>query len=309
MPLKRTIRIVTRKSPLALKQAEFVEGLLKDFHSGLDVVLMPIVSEGDKSLDLPLSTLGGKGLFVKELEKSLLKGDADLAVHSIKDMPSSLPKGLHISCICDRKDPRDAFISNQYRSLEELPKFSVIGTSSLRRKSQLLSYRPDLEVVFLRGNINTRLDKLNTNNYDGIILAASGLIRLGLKHRIQSLLSIETSLPAPGQGALGIESRTGDEFINNLVRPLHNIKVAKCILAERSFSNYINGGCQTPTACLAIWEEKVIWMRALVGDIANRRVLKEEIRGSADEAELLGINIAKALLHKGANNILNSKEI
>ena len=227
----REIRIATRKSALALWQAEYVKARLEQAHPGILVTLVPMVSRGDKLLDSPLSKIGGKGLFVKELETALLDNEADIAVHSMKDVPMDFPEGLGLFCICEREDPRDAFVSNTYASLDDLPRGSIVGTSSLRRQAQLLTRRPDLQIRFLRGNVNTRLAKLDAGEYDAIILAAAGLIRLGFEDRITSAISIEDSLPAGGQGAVGIECRSADSEIHALLTPLHHADTAVRVTA------------------------------------------------------------------------------
>lgn len=230
----REIRIATRKSALALWQAEYVKTRLEQAHPGLLVTLVPMVSRGDKLLDSPLSKIGGKGLFVKELETALLENEADIAVHSMKDVPMDFPEGLGLFCICEREDPRDAFVSNTYASLDELPQGSIVGTSSLRRQAQLLTRRPDLEIRFLRGNVNTRLAKLDAGEYDAIILAAAGLIRLGFEDRITSAISVDDSLPAGGQGAVGIECRSADSVIHALLAPLHHQDTATRVTASEN---------------------------------------------------------------------------
>ncbi|MFZ2320968.1 MAG: hydroxymethylbilane synthase, partial [Pseudomonas sp.] len=248
----REIRIATRKSALALWQAEYVKACLEQAHPGLLVSLVPMVSRGDKLLDAPLAKIGGKGLFVKELETALLDNEADIAVHSMKDVPMDFPEGLGLFCICEREDPRDAFVSNTFASLDELPAGSVVGTSSLRRQAQLLALRPDLKIHFLRGNVNTRLAKLDAGEYDAIILAAAGLIRLGFGARIRASISVEASLPAGGQGAVGIECRSADAEIHALLAPLHHRETALRVTAERALNKHLNGGCQVPIACYAL---------------------------------------------------------
>ena len=230
--MSREIRIATRKSALALWQAEYVKARLEQAHPGIRVSLVPMVSKGDKLLDAPLAKIGGKGLFVKELETALLENEADIAVHSMKDVPMDFPEGLGLYCICEREDPRDAFVSNRFDSLDALPAGSVVGTSSLRRQAQLLARRPDLKIQFLRGNVNTRLAKLDAGEYDAIILAAAGLIRLGFQDRIRSSISVEDSLPAGGQGAVGIECRSADSEIHALLAPLHHQATALRVTAD-----------------------------------------------------------------------------
>ena len=302
----REIRIATRKSALALWQAEFVKARLEQAHPGLEVTLVPMVSRGDKLLDSPLSKIGGKGLFVKELETALLENEADIAVHSMKDVPMDFPEGLGLFCICEREDPRDAFVSNTYASLDDLPKGSVVGTSSLRRQAQLLTRRPDLEIRFLRGNVNTRLAKLDAGEYDAIILAAAGLIRLGFEDRITSAISIEDSLPAGGQGAVGIECRRADSEIHTLLAPLHHADTAVRVTAERALNKHLNGGCQVPIACFAVLEGDQIWLRGLVADPSGALLLSADARAPQSQATELGVQVAQALLVQGADDILKA---
>ena len=300
----REIRIATRKSALALWQAEYVKACLEQAHPGLLVSLVPMVSRGDKLLDAPLAKIGGKGLFVKELETALLDNEADIAVHSMKDVPMDFPEGLGLFCICEREDPRDAFVSNTFASLDELPAGSVVGTSSLRRQAQLLALRPDLKIHFLRGNVNTRLAKLDAGEYDAIILAAAGLIRLGFGARIRASISVEASLPAGGQGAVGIECRSADAEIHALLAPLHHRETALRVTAERALNKHLNGGCQVPIACYALLEDEQLWLRGLVGQPDGGLLLRAEGRASAADAEALGVQVAEALLAQGANAIL-----
>lgn len=302
----REIRIATRKSALALWQAEYVKARLEAAHPGLLVSLVPMVSRGDKLLDSPLSKIGGKGLFVKELETALLEGQADIAVHSMKDVPMDFPEGLGLYCICEREDPRDAFVSNRYKSLDELPLGSVVGTSSLRRQTQLLSHRPDLEIRFLRGNVNTRLAKLDAGEYDAIILAAAGLIRLGFESRITDSLDVTYSLPAGGQGAVGIECRSVDSDIQALLAPLHHLETADRVVAERALNKRLNGGCQVPIASYAVLEGDQLWLRAMVGQPDGGALLRAEARGPRTAADLLGVQVADDLLDQGADVILTA---
>lgn len=300
----REIRIATRKSALALWQAEHVKSRLEQAHPGLVVSLVPMVSRGDKLLDAPLAKIGGKGLFVKELETALLNHEADIAVHSMKDVPMEFPQGLGLYCICQREDPRDAFVSNRFARLEDLPQGSVVGTSSLRRQAQLLARRPDLQIRFLRGNVNSRLDKLDAGDYDAIILAAAGLIRLGFAARIRDLISVEDSLPAGGQGAVGIECRTDDQDIQALLAPLADQHTTWRVTAERALNRHLNGGCQVPIACYAVLEGEQLWLRGLVGQPDGSLLLEAEQRAPFTEAEALGIAVAERLLAKGAGQIL-----
>ena len=300
----RPLRIATRKSLLALWQAEYVKAELEKHHPGLVVELVPLTSRGDKILDVPLAKVGGKGLFVKELEQALLAGEADIAVHSMKDVPMEFPQGLGLSVICPREDARDAFVSNRFNSLEELPQGAVVGTSSLRRQCQLLAYRPDLEIKFLRGNVQTRLQKLDDGEYDAIILAAAGLIRLELQARIRAFIAPEQSLPAGGQGAVGIECRIDDAATIALLKPLHHQATAEQVLAERAMNRHLQGGCQVPIACYAIHQGDGLWLRGLVGSPDGNQMLFDEISGSVAEAEKIGIELAERLLAAGADKIL-----
>lgn len=300
----REIRIATRKSALALWQAEFVKAELEAAHPHLTVTLVPMVSRGDQLLDSPLSKIGGKGLFVKELETALLNKEADIAVHSMKDVPMEFPEGLGLYCVCEREDPRDAFVSNTYASLAELPQGSIVGTSSLRRQAQLLAQRPDLQINFLRGNVNTRLAKLDAGEYDAIILAAAGLLRLGFADRIRSSLDVSSSLPAGGQGAVGIECRSDDAAIHALLKPLHHADTAVRVTAERALNKHLNGGCQVPIACYAVLEDEQLWLRGFVGQPDASVLLRAEQRAHRDNAEALGIAVAEDLLAQGAGDIL-----
>ncbi len=302
--MPREIRIATRKSALALWQAEYVKARLEAAHPGLLVTLVPMVSRGDKLLDAPLAKIGGKGLFVKELETALLENEADIAVHSMKDVPMEFPEGLGLFCICEREDPRDAFVSNTFASLEALPAGSVVGTSSLRRQAQLLAQRPDLKIHFLRGNVNTRLAKLDAGEYDAIILAAAGLIRLGFEARISAFISAEDSLPAGGQGAVGIECRTADREVHALLATLHHSDTADRVSAERALNKHLNGGCQVPIACYALLDGDELWLRGLVGQPDGSLLLRAEARAPRHNAEALGVQVAEALLAQGADHIL-----
>ena len=302
----REIRIATRKSALALWQAEYVKARLEAAHPGLIVTLVPMVSRGDKLLDSPLSKIGGKGLFVKELETALLENEADIAAHSMKDVPMDFREGLRLYCICEREDPRDAFVSNTYSSLDDLPAGSVVGTSSLRRQAQLLARRPDLQIRFLRGNVNTRLAKLDAGEYDAIILAAAGLIRLGFEDRISSSISVDDSLPAGGQGAVGIECRTADSEIHGLLAPLHHADTADRVTAERALNKHLNGGCQVPIACYAVLEGDQLWLRGLVGEPSGGVLLSAEARAPRTAATALGVQVADDLLAQGADDILRA---
>jgi len=300
----KTIRIATRKSPLAMWQAEHVAAELKRIHPGLQVELLGMRTQGDKILDTPLAKIGGKGLFIKELEQGMLEGQADIAVHSMKDVPVELPAGLHLAVIMQREDPRDAFVSNAFANFNELPEEARVGTSSLRRQCQLLEARPDLEVKTLRGNVNTRLRKLDDGEYDAIILASAGLIRLGFESRIRAKIGPELSLPAIGQGAVGIECRADDAEINALIAPLHDAQTACCVRAERALNLRLNGGCQVPIAGYAMLESGHLWLRGLVGEPDGSRIVRGEVEGTCEEAEQMGSGLAERLLEWGADEIL-----
>lgn len=299
-----TLRIATRKSALAMWQAEYVKAELERFHPTLTVELCPMTSRGDHILDVPLAKVGGKGLFVKELEQSMLAGETDIAVHSMKDVPMEFPEGLGLAVICPREDPRDAFVSHKFASFEDLPLGAVVGTSSLRRQCQLLSLRPDLKITFLRGNVNSRLAKLDDGQYDAIILAAAGLIRLEMADRIRQFIEPELCLPAGGQGAVGIECRMADERIRDLLKPLHHQPTALRVMAERAMNKRLEGGCQVPIGCFATLEGDQLHLRGLVGKPSGELMLRDEISGPASAAEALGVTLAERLLHAGAGDIL-----
>ncbi|BBM01056.1 hydroxymethylbilane synthase [Microbulbifer sp. GL-2] len=304
MPITR-IRIATRESALALWQANYVKDRLQQAHPKLQIELLPMTSRGDQVLDIPLTKVGGKGLFVKELEVAMLEGRADIAVHSMKDVPMEFPEGLHLPIICEREDPRDAFVSNQYASFEELPQGAVVGTSSLRRQCQLLDQRPDLQVKFLRGNVNTRLAKLDAGEYDAIILAAAGLLRLKMRERIRSFLPTDVLLPAGGQGAVGIEARSDSE-LDTLLRPLHCTETAARLSAERALVKRLNGGCQVPIGCYAELQGENLWLRGLVGSPDGVTMIRAECRGAAADGKTLGTQLAEQLLADGADKILDA---
>lgn len=300
----QTLRIATRKSPLAMWQAEHVAQQLRLAHAGLQVELVGMSTQGDKILDTPLAKIGGKGLFVKELEQGMLEGRADLAVHSMKDVPVELPDGLHLAVILEREDPRDAFVSNRVSCLDDLAQGAVVGTSSLRRQCQLGERRPDLRIAPLRGNVNTRLRKLDEGEFDAVILASAGLRRLGFKKRISALLEPDQSLPAIGQGAIGIECRVADERVNNLLQPLHHGETALCVQAERAMNRRLMGGCQIPIGGHAVLNHGKLYMRGLVGRPDGSRVIRAEISGPAAEVDALGLALAEDLLGQGADQIL-----
>ncbi len=304
--MMKTLKIATRQSPLALWQAEYIRERLETLHSGLQVELVTFVTQGDKILDTPLAKIGGKGLFVKELEAALLDGRADLAVHSMKDVPMQLPEGLELAVICEREDPFDAFVSNHYQKFEDLPQGAKLGTSSLRRKSQILKQRPDLDVIDLRGNVGTRLGKLDAGLYDAIILASAGLKRLGLETRIRHALSPEVSLPAVGQGALGLECRSDDQATLDLILPLMHQESNVCVRAERAFNAYLEGGCQVPIAGFATLDNQQIRLEGRVGSVDGQTLLQAVVLGKPDQAEQLGVDLAKRLLEQGAGELLKA---
>lgn len=298
------LKIATRQSPLALWQANFVKNRLEDLYPQIKVKLISMVTKGDVILDTPLAKIGGKGLFVKELENALLEKCADIAVHSMKDVPMQFPKGLGLSVICKREDPRDAFVSNKYQSLDELPQGSIVGTSSLRRQCQLKQLRPDLDIRSLRGNVGTRLTKLDNGDYDAIILAAAGLIRLGMPNRITSFIETTQFLPAAGQGAVGIECRSDDAAVQALLAPLADPETTACVLAERAMNAHLQGGCQVPIGGYAVLENGHIYLRALVGALDGSKIIYAEGKNTLENAEILGVQIAEKLLAQGADRIL-----
>lgn len=302
----KIIRIATRKSPLALWQAEHVADLLERTMPGIKTELVKMVTRGDKILDAPLAKVGGKGLFVKELEQGMLEGLADIAVHSMKDVPVAFPEGLHLAAILPREDPTDALVSNRYASLNELPPNARIGTSSLRRQCQIKEKFPDAEVIPLRGNVNTRLAKLDAGIYDAIILASAGLKRLGMAERITQPLDTGVSLPAVGQGAIGIECRTNDNEINAILNVLHDAETGLCVSAERAMNFKLNGGCQVPIAGFARKEGGQLFMRGLVCKPDGSILYRAERLGDLSQAEAIGRLIAEDLLAQGADRILGA---
>ena len=303
---EKTLKIATRQSPLALWQANYVKDRLQQLYPDLIVELVPMVTKGDVILDSPLAKIGGKGLFVKELENALLNKEADIAVHSMKDVPMQFPEGLGLAVICKREDPRDAFVSNSYRTFTELPQGAVVGTSSLRRQCQLKALRPDLDIHSLRGNVGTRLSKLDNGDYDAIILASAGLIRLGLADRIASFIEVEQSLPAAGQGAVGIECRTDDVQVKQLLAPLADAETTCCVLAERAMNNHLQGGCQVPIGGYAVLQQGQLYLRALVGNVDGSQIIRAEGKSAVKNADVLGVQIAEQLLAQGADKILQS---
>ncbi|MEN8107779.1 MAG: hydroxymethylbilane synthase [Pseudomonadota bacterium] len=301
-----TLRIATRKSPLALWQAEHVKARLEAAHPGLQVMLVTMTTQGDRVLDSPLAKIGGKGLFVKELEQGMLAGDADIAVHSMKDVPVEFPDGLGIGAILEREDPHDAFVSNRFASIDALPDAAVVGTSSLRRQCQLRAMRPDLDIRDLRGNVGTRLGKLDNGDYAAIILACAGLKRLGLAERITATIDATAMLPAIGQGIIGIETRSDDTRIQGLLAPLHHADTAVRLAAERSMNATLAGGCEAPVAGYAVLNGEQLELRGLVGWPDGSDIVRGEISGAAADAESLGRMLAEDLLARGARPILDA---
>jgi hydroxymethylbilane synthase len=299
------IRIATRKSPLALWQAEHVLARLQQLHPGLQVELVTMSTQGDRVLDSPLAKIGGKGLFVKELEQGMLAGRADIAVHSMKDVPAELPEGLEIGAILEREDPRDAFVSNRFGTLADLPQGAHVGTSSLRRQCQLRAVRPDLEILDLRGNVNTRLAKLDAGDYDAIVLASAGLKRLGMAERITRVLEPEDMLPAIAQGVIGIECRSNDPKVKALIDPLNHAGTRLRTRAERAMNATLAGGCQAPVAGYSTITGGRIELRGLVGWPDGSAIVRGEISGPAGDAAQLGERLALELLERGARPILD----
>lgn len=304
--MSNILRIATRKSALALWQAEHVASRLKQIHPELQVELVGMMTRGDIILDTPLAKVGGKGLFVKELETGMLEGVADIAVHSMKDVPMAFPDGLHLPVIMEREDPTDAFVSNTYESIDALPLNARVGTCSLRRQTQIREYRPDLQILDLRGNVNTRLAKLDNDEYDAIILASAGLIRLGFQDRIRQGISTEQSLPAIGQGAVGIECRSDDPRVNALLAPLTHEETSIRVRAERALNNRLNGGCQVPVAGFAELKGDQLYLRGLIGFPDGSTIYRAEMTGSVNDAEAIGVAVAEDLLAQGGRNVLES---
>ena len=296
--------IATRRSRLALWQAEHVKARLENLHKNLAVELLPLSTRGDELLDQRLDTVGGKGLFIKELENAMLAGRAELAVHSMKDVPADMPPGFEIAAILSREDPRDAFVSNKYKKLHELEKGAVLGTSSLRRAAQIRERHPGIELKLLRGNVETRVAKLDRGEYDAIILAVAGLVRLGLDSRIGERLAPDTSLPAPGQGAIGIECLSRSADVRALVAPLADASTTACVLAERAVSLGLGGSCTLPLGASAEYAKGKIRLRALVAAEDGRRVVRAEATG--EDPETLGKAVVKELRARGAAEILAS---
>ena len=302
--MRKQIRIGTRGSALALWQAEWVKAELEKKYPAMAVTLTTIKTTGDKILDVPLSKVGGKGLFVKEIEEAMLAGEIDIAVHSMKDVPTHFPEGLHLSAITKREDARDAFFSRNNMTFNSLPKGAKIGTSSLRRQSQLMHARPDLEFHELRGNVDTRLKKLAEGQYDAIILAAAGVKRLGLADKVTEYLSTDISLPAIGQGALGIECRQDDQELNDCIAFFNDPDTRTCVMAERALLRKLEGGCQVPIACYGQMRNGRLLLSGLVGSLDGKRIIRETIEGEPTKAEALGVLLAEKLLALGADVIL-----
>ena len=310
-----TLNIATRQSPLALWQARHIQTRLQALYPQLSINLVTMVTKGDKILDTPLAKIGGKGLFDKELEQALYEKQADIAVHSLKDVPMDLPDGLTLGAYCQREQPTDAFVSNKFSALDDLPQGATLGTSSLRRQCQIQQYRPDLNIISLRGNVGTRLAKLDNGDYDAIILATSGLKRLGLTERICHEIDTDISLPAVGQGALAIECRADDTDVLNLLKPLNHEPSRLCVLAERAMNRHLQGGCQVPIAGFAVIEDDKLTLTGRVGSVDGNVLLKaQQTNALTDDAQenehianAMGITVAKALLAQGADDIL--KEI
>ena len=299
------MRIATRRSPLARWQAEHVAGALRERTSGLEVELVAMRTSGDRMLDAPLARVGGKGLFIKELEHALLDGGADIAVHSMKDVPVQLPPELHLPVIMERADPRDALVSTRFGGLDALPAGASVGTSSLRRRCQLAAYRPDLRIENLRGGVDTRLRRLDDGHFDAIVLAVSGLERGGHGARVAQAIDVATMLPAAGQGALGIECRRGDTRVEALIAPLACPRTTSCVLSERAFNRRLEGGCQVPIAAYATLDGEALGLRGLVASLDGARVLRSRVQGIAKNAEALGAEAAAGVLEQGAGEILS----
>lgn len=304
--MDKTLKIGTRGSKLALWQANWVKSSLEVKHPSLSIELETIKTKGDKILDVPLAKVGGKGLFVKEIEDALLNGRIDLAVHSMKDMPGEIPKGLCIGAIPEREIPQDVLISRNKKSLSKLGLGAKIGTSSLRRKAQLLHARPDLVVLPLRGNVDTRLKKLETENLDAIILAAAGVKRLGLENRITEYLDENIMLPAVGQGALCIEVRQNDPLVEPIVAALEHPQTRTVILGERAFLNRLEGGCQVPIAAYGTIDKNIFTLAGLVATVDGRTLIKETFSGPENSSEMIGVELAERLISMGAKTIMDN---
>ena len=306
--MSERIRIGTRKSALALWQANHVAGLLRAQEPGLEVVLVELTTQGDKILDRPLASVGGKGLFVKEIEDALLRRDVDLAVHSLKDLPAQVPPGLVIGAVPAREDPRDALCSPEFRTLDALPQGARVGTSSLRRACQLKALRPDLQIHSIRGNVETRLKKIETEKLHAVVLAYAGLKRLGLEARATQVLNTDQLLPAVGQGALALEQRVGDVAVSRRLAPLEEAATRVCVEAERAFLARLQGGCQVPLAAHAQLEGELLTLRGLVGTPDGTRVLRDAGTAPIPDAAALGRAVAESLLEQGAAEILGTTD-
>lgn len=303
--MRKEIKIGTRKSLLAVTQSGMIRDLIAQQHPETTVELVKMMTKGDKILDVPLAKVGGKGLFVKELEDALLDGRADLAVHSMKDVPTDLPEGLHLGVVTERENPRDAFVSNKYKNIDDLPQGATVGTSSLRRRSQLAAMRPDLIIEDLRGNVDTRLRKLDEEQYDAIILASAGLNRLGKSDRITSFIEPTQMLPAIGQGALGIELREDDTELLEGISFLNHPPTAIAVTAERAFLLRLEGGCQVPIGAFATAEGDSVTLTGLIASVDGKQILKEKMTGPAANAAKMGTELAEKLLGLGGKEILD----
>ena len=302
--MNKTLKIATRKSPLALWQAEHVKARLEAHYPGLNIELVKMTTQGDQILHSPLSKIGGKGLFIKELEQGMLAGEADIAVHSMKDVPYEIPPGFELGAILKRENPFDAFVSNHFNSINDLPQGATVGTCSMRRIVQLKAIRPDIKILDLRGNVNTRLKKLDDGEYDAIILACAGLIRLGFEDRIKQQIPEDQSLPAVGQGAVGIEIRENDTEILDLIAPLIDIETTYRVSAERAMNARLEGGCSSPVAGFSTIDNDQITLTGLVGNVDSGVILKRQVFGNVAESEALGVELANELISLGARDIL-----
>jgi len=298
------LKLGTRGSKLALTQSQWVKGRIESAHPGVVVELVRITTTGDRIQQPPLSEVGGKGLFIKEIEEALLRKEVDLGVHSMKDVPAGLPEGLEISVFPQREDPRDAFVSEKFRSIEELPHGSSVGTSSLRRASQVLHLRPDLRVIPIRGNVDTRLRKLESGQFDALILASAGLRRLGLSHRISQMLSIDLSLPAIGQGVLGLEVRKSDHVVRDLIGFLNHVETELTVRAERAFLKELEGGCQVPLAGYGKLDGDTLELEGMVAELDGSVLIRDKLFGPKEKPEELGVKLARNILGSGGDTIL-----
>jgi hydroxymethylbilane synthase len=304
LPAPKKLVIASRESALAMWQAKHIQARLQSLYPTCDVQILGMTTTGDQILDKPLATIGGKGLFIKELENALLDGSADLAVHSMKDVPMNMPEGFALVATGERENPHDAFVSNDYDDLADLPNGSIVGTSSLRRQSQIQARFPHLKIESLRGNVQTRLRKLDEGQYAAIILAAAGLIRLELGDRIRSLISAEDSIPAVGQGALGIEIRSDRTDLIEVLAPLNHLDTAQCVAAERGFSRTLAGSCTVPLGAFATKQGNTISITGFVASIDGKQMLRETMTGDANDAEPMGKALAAKLISLGADKIL-----